>query len=535
MRRRVTVAALLLPLLLALVCASAHAQTPKRGGVLRIAEREAPGLDPHLSISFLTHSYVSLSYSQLVRFPNGPEQKHPADFSILPDLAEKWTVSKDGKVYTFSLRKRVRFHNKPPVNGREVVAEDVKYSLERFMAKSGFKDRFEPVQAIDVVDKHTVRITLKEPYAPFLNHLASPSFCVILPKEAEDRFKDFNHPDAVIGTGPFVLKSYEKGVRAVFERNPDYFMKGMPYLDGAVIEITPDAAARVSLLRAGKAELPHIWGWLSPDEAKSVNKTNPELMTTRHQVIGQGFMYMRTDQVPFNDIRVRRAISLAIDRKAWNEALLFGEGCVDAGPVPCALKEWKLDASKIDAAKAKYLVGYDPAESKKLLAEAGQKSLTTPLFHWPGYVVPWRSYYELAADNLGKVGITVELKPEEYGKYISTTALGKYEKMAMGPSTPFTEVDDFLYGRFYPELPTNQSRVADAELTKMLAAQRREMDPKKRKQIVDDIQRYLADKAYYVYVPQWPQYVAHPPAVKGFKHHDGYGLGMRLVYTWLDR
>ena len=187
-------------------------------------------------------------------------------------------------------------------------------------------------------------------------------------------------------------------------------------------------------------------------------------------------------------------------------------------------------------AKAKYLTGYDPAEAKKLLAEAGLgKGFTTPIFHWPGYVVPWRSYYELAADNLGKIGITVELKPEEYGKYISTTALGKYEKMAMGPSTPFTEVDDFLYGRFYPELPTNQSRVADAELSKMLVAQRREMDPKKRKQIVDDIQRYLADKAYYVYVPQWPQYVAHPPSVKGFKHHDGYGLGMRLVYTWLDR
>ena len=104
--------ALLLPCLLALALPAADAQTPKRGGVLRIAEREAPGLDPHLSVSFLTHSYISLSYSQLVRFPNGPEQKHPADFAILPDLAEKWTVSKDGKVYTFSLRKGVKFHNR---------------------------------------------------------------------------------------------------------------------------------------------------------------------------------------------------------------------------------------------------------------------------------------------------------------------------------------------------------------------------------------------------------------------------------------
>ncbi len=526
----------LLVLVIVALATPAPAQTPKRGGVIRIAEREAPSLDPHLSISFLTHSYVSLSYSQLVRFPNGPEQKSPTDFSILPDLAEKWTVSKDGKVYTFTLRKGVRFHQKPPVNGREVVADDVKYSLERFMAKSGFATRFEPVSSIDVIDRHTVRVTLKEPYAPFLNHLANSSFCAILPREAEEKFKDFNHPDAVIGTGPFILKSYDKGVRMVFERNPDYFMKPLPYLDGAVVEITPDAAARLSVLRAGKAELPHVWGWVAPEEARSLKKTNPEMVVTPFQVIGQGFIYMRTDQPPFNDVRVRRAMSLAIERKAWNDALLFGEGCVDAGPVPCALKEWKLDTAKLEPARAKYLVGYDPVEARRLLAEAGfPRGFTTPMFHWPGYVVPWRSYYELAAENLGKVGINVELKPEEYGKYISTTAVGKFEKMAMGPSTPFTEVDDFLFGRFYPELPTNQSHVTDAELRRMLVAQRREMDPKKRKQIVDDIQRYLADKAYYIYVPQWPQYVSHPPYVKGFQHHDGYGLGMRLLYTWLDK
>ena len=206
-------------LTIALAATAISAQQPKRGGVFRIAEREAPGLDPHLSISFLTHSYVSLAYSQLVRFPNGPEQKSPTDFSILPDVAEKWTVSKDGTVYTFHLRKGVRFHTKPPVNGRELVADDVKYSLERFMAKSGFRERLEPVQAIDVLDRSTVRVTLKEPYAPFLNHLANPSFCAILPREAETKFRDFNNADAVIGTGPFVLKSYEKGVRVVFERN----------------------------------------------------------------------------------------------------------------------------------------------------------------------------------------------------------------------------------------------------------------------------------------------------------------------------
>src|SRR5262245_17797026 len=179
-------------LLISVVPSPSDAQQPKRGGVFRIAEREAPSLDPHLTISFLTHSYVSLAYSQLVRFPNGPEQKSPTDFAILPDLAEKWMLSKDGKVYTFQLRRGVRFHNKPPVSAREVTADDVKYSLERFIVKSSFSPRFEPVAAIDVVDRYTVRIILKEPYAPFLNHLANPSFCVILPREAEEKFKDFN-------------------------------------------------------------------------------------------------------------------------------------------------------------------------------------------------------------------------------------------------------------------------------------------------------------------------------------------------------
>src|SRR5215468_2923698 len=326
-------------LLISVVPTPADAQQPKRGGVFRIAEREAPSLDPHLSISFLTHSYVSLSYSQLVRFPNGPEQKSPTDFSILPDLAEKWTVSRDGRVYTFQLRRGVRFHNKPPVNAREVTADDVKYSLERFMAKSAFRTRFEPVTGVDVVDRYTVRVTLKEPYAPFLNHLANPSFCAILPREAEDRFKDFNTPEAVIGTGPFVLKSYDKGVRVVFERNTDYFMKGLPYLDGVVIDITPDASARLSLLRANKVDFGHQCAWAAVEEDRSLQKTNREISLTLTPVIGQAMIYFRTDEAPFNDVRVRRAVSLAIERKAWNEPRLYVEGCVDSRPVPCALKE----------------------------------------------------------------------------------------------------------------------------------------------------------------------------------------------------
>ena len=306
-----------------------------------MAEREAPSLDPHLSVSFLTHNSASLVYSQLVRFPHGPEQKHTADFSIVPDLAEKWEY-KTPTVLVFTLRKGVKFHNKPPVNGREVTADDVKYSLERFAAKSGFRARFEPVQSIEAVDRYTVRIALKEPFAPFLNHLANPMYTAILPKEAEEKFKDFNQPEAVIGTGPFILRSYEKGVRVVFERNPDYFVKGLPYLDRVVIEITPDGSARLSLLRAGKVEMGQISAWAGLEEGRSLQKTNPEMPLTLTQIIGQGIIYMRTDQPPFNDVRVRRAVSLAIDRKGWNDALFFGEAC--PGLRPRALRHDGMEA-----------------------------------------------------------------------------------------------------------------------------------------------------------------------------------------------
>src|SRR5262249_51793835 len=153
--------------------------------------------------------------------------------------------------------------------------------------------------------------------------------------------------------------------------------------------------------------------------------------------LGQGIFYMRTDQPPFKDVRVRQALSLAINRPAWLEALDFSEGCIDNGPIPCALTEWKLEAKDMEPAKAKYLIGFDREEAKRLLAEAGYpKGFTTPMYHYPGYIAPWPSRYELAVDELSKVGIKVELKPQEYGDYISTTYLGKFDKLAMGGITP---------------------------------------------------------------------------------------------------
>jgi peptide/nickel transport system substrate-binding protein len=520
---------------LAFAQAPASGEQPKYGGILRLAEREPPNLDPHLSVSFNPQNIGSLIYNGLVRFPYGHEQKDPYDLTIMPDLAERWEYA-DEKTVVFYLRKGVKFHNKPPVNGREMKAPDVKYSLERFAAKSGFRARFDDIDHIDVVDDYTVKIVTKYPFAPLLVNLASPSHNFIFPKEAEDKYGDFNKVEAAIGTGPFILERYERGVKLVFKRNPDYYIQGLPYVDGIEWQITPNDAARVALLRTGKVDFVHTTGLLAGEEAIPLQQTNPELKVFKYQNLNWGMFYMRTDQPPFNDVRVRRALSLAINRPAWLETLEFNEGCLITGPIPCALPQWKLDVKELDPTKAKYLAGFDREEARRLLAEAGfAKGFTTPMYHHPGYTTPWPSRYELAVDELSKVGIKVELKPQEYGDYISTTFLGKFEKLAMGPITPFLEVDDYLYGVFYPGQPNNRSHVNDAELNTMLLAQRRELDPEKRKRLVDDIQRYVADKAYYVYIPIGLSYHVHQPYLKGFAPKIGHTMVHRVIAAWLDK
>ena len=172
---------------------SAAQETPKRGGLLVTAYNRNPvGFDPHKTISDPTMTRINRIYSRLLRFRTGPEWE-PGDYTPEADLAERWEQP-DHLTFIFHLRKGVKFHNKPPVNGREMTSADVKYSLERMQNLSQSKYLLEKVKNIEAPDNYTIKITLSEPYVPILNNLANHT-ALILAKEVEAQFGDFTKPE----------------------------------------------------------------------------------------------------------------------------------------------------------------------------------------------------------------------------------------------------------------------------------------------------------------------------------------------------
>src|SRR5262249_44221973 len=220
---------------------AAQAQTPKRGGVFRIPGGDpVSGLDPHLVVNHhRIATNLSFTHSPLVRIKSCPQVK-PNTPPIEPGPAESWSQPND-TTFVFKLRKGVRWHNKPPVNGRELTAEDVKYTYERFLTLTGNPNRsmLEQVEKIDALDRYTVRFTLSEPFAWFLDYLATTVMWIV-PREAVEKFGDLKKAEACIGRGPWILERDDTHSPLTLVRNPDYFLPGLP--DARDVDAAPEAA-----------------------------------------------------------------------------------------------------------------------------------------------------------------------------------------------------------------------------------------------------------------------------------------------------
>jgi peptide/nickel transport system substrate-binding protein len=511
----------------------AEAGAPKRGGILRVRGYDPVHFDPHQTISFKTHTTLSFVYNRLMRHQVGPDVR-PGTFTVEPDLAEGWEAL-DDTTYVFYLRHGVKWHNKPPVNGRELVADDVKFTYDRFLTEPGNANRYmlDLVDRVEAVDRYTVQFRLKEPYVWLVNALAYPWSMWIVAPEVVQQYGDLKKPETAIGTGPFTLERYEPNVKTIFKRNPDYFRQGQPNVDGVEWLVLEDESTGLAMYRTGQIDCgPWHWWSIRQQDVEALQKTHPNLVYQDFLSNVTGAIFMRTDMPPFTDVRVRRAISHAIDRQALIDSV-WGRG-QPTPAVACGLVEWSLPLDQLGAGARYYQ--YDPKEAKRLLAEAGfPKGFKTQLTVTPGFGRDLIDDVQIVQRFLKDVGIEAELKIQEYGAYVATTAQGKFEGMVRGPYGIAWEPDSPLYRAYAADSSWNTGHVNDATVTAMLKEQRRTKDLEARKKLIFDIQRYVAEQQYYVYTNAVMVTASWQPYVKNYAPNLSFDYGSRVAALWLDK
>jgi len=505
----------------------------KRGGILRVRGYDPPHFDPHLALNFKQSNTLSFVYNKLVRFKVGPGVP-PGSFTVEPDLAERWEEP-DDTTMVFHLRRGVRWQNKPPVAGRELTAEDVKFTFERFLTEKGNPHRYmlEHVDRVEAVDRYTVRFRLKEPFVWLLHMLASPWAAWILPREVLEKHGDFKKPEATIGTGPFLLERYEPNVKTVFRRNPDYFRSGLPWVDGVDWLVMDDDAAGLAAYRTGKLDCgPWHWWAVRQQDVNAIKKGHPQLAYQDFTSNVTQVIYMRTDKPPFNDVRVRRAISHAIDRQAIIDSVFLKGELTPA--VARGLPEWSLRVDQLGQGAQYYR--HDPREARRLLADAGfPQGLKTQLSTTSGLGTDLVDAVQLAQRQLKESGVDAELKVQEFGAYASTTALGKFEGMAMAPFGIAWDPHVVFSGMYMPEQPRNSSHVSDPKIIAMIKEQARTRDVEARRKMIFDLQRYAAEQQYYVYLYSVGITASWQPYVKNYAPAPSFDYGNRAALLWLDR
>jgi ABC-type transport system substrate-binding protein len=513
--------------------AAAAAGTPKDGGTFRLYlhTENAPTLDPYLNVSFRVQEFAAFFYSRLIMPKKGPGIPGLA-YIFEGDLAESWKASEDGLTYTFNLRPNAKWQNKPPLNGRPVTARDVVWSYERFVKVSPEKSRFDYVASATAPDDRTVVFKLKDVYAPFENAVGAPYFW-IMPHEVVEQ--DGDAAKRVIGSGPFVFDRYESGVGFFGRKNPTHHRKGEPHVDEIEAIMIPDVATRMAGLRAKGLDGAEV----EQEDLKSIRQTTPDIQVIEVEWNYNVCVYWKVDKPPFNDVRVRQAVSMAVNRDELIAASFDGRGGWNTS-IPWALSEWWLDPRDPDfGPNAKYFK-YDPAESRKMLAATGYPNgLKVDLIASPGYGQPFVQRVEVIQQSLKGAGIEANIKMQEYSAYISTTFLGKFEggnTIVVGPNGNFNEPHEFLFLLYHPKGPRNASSVNDPKLTEMIEKEQRTMDKADRKKQLHDIQRYLAEQMYYVPTASGFRSMAYQSYVRNAHTRTDFGLGAEVIpKLWMDK
>jgi peptide/nickel transport system substrate-binding protein len=529
MRRSILFAAAFLVTVLPVL---AHAQDkPRYGGELVfVVPSEPPSYDGHREETFGLIHPVAPHYNTLLRVD--PFDK--SGTKPVGDLAESWTIAKDGRTYTFKLHHGVKFHD-----GSEMVSKDVKASYDRIIAPppgvaSNRQGQYINVEAVQAPDPYTVVFRLKWPQSSFLTSLASPWNWIY---KADILAKDQHwYETHVMGTGPFLFVEHVKGSHWVGKKNPNYWDKGKPYLDGYRAIFVKDSAAQVAAIRGERAQI-QFRGFSPAERDSLVTALGPKITVQESPWDCVIIVAINHEKKPFDDKRVRRALTLALDRYQGSQALskiaIVKEvaGAVVPGTpyaTPPAELE-KLAGYGKDIAKSR-------AEAKRLLKEAGVPEGFTITYKNRGIPMPYEPLAVWLIDQWRQVGLNVKQEVVEASAYYGQVLRpGNFELAADFQCGYIVEPDLDLYKFQSKEIsPANYSRYTDKTLDDLYVKQSRTHDPEERKKLVRDFERRLLDEeAHYLWTLQWHRIIPHSSKVHGWTVTPSHYLNNMLDTVWL--
>jgi peptide/nickel transport system substrate-binding protein len=442
---------------------------PAPGAALTVGVSGEPvGLDPHIVTVFTSLRRVDLLYNRLVRYTDRME--------LAGDLAASWEIP-DSRTYIFRLHRGVRFHN-----GRELVADDVKYSLERITdPATGSPGRawLPPFESVRVIDRYTVEFKLKHQMASFLSNLTLSNMSIV-PREEVERHGNLHRVS--VGTGPFVLDRWVPDDHMRLVRNLNYFRRGLPRTDEIIFRTIPDEASLLAGLRAGTLDMAHL---ADPAVIDLARRERDLVVVQKPSILLRTFGF-NTTRAPFTDHRIRQAIGWALDRQRIVELAERGYAAV-SGPLPVSITEWALVASALPYARR------DVARAKRLLAEAGfPAGIKIKIQTSPGFrLLP---VAEIIQEQLKEADIVAELEVSEWGAWVGRWVRRDFDSMVEIRSGGI-DPDGFLYRMLHSAGPVNNFLFKDPELDRLLDRGRVIVDYDRRKPIYDDAQRLIMEKA----------------------------------------
>lgn len=497
-------------------------EKPRYGGILNISlYGVVQHYDLHQNISVLGMLPFQHAYNNVVQYDSQQPEK------IVGDLAQSWEVSPDGTVLTFRLHKGVKWHD-----GKPFSAADAKFTLDRMRnpPKGTIIPRVgelvQVVKDVDASDPQTLKITLKDVSASFLGSFAT-SWFAIFPKHVLEEKGDMKR--TVMGTGPFKFKSDFPGSSFELAKNTEYFKEGRPYLDGIRYYSLVDAATRFAAFRTKQVQMASSPYGLMPEQLEQTKRSLPQVTTAQYEGATWLGLYFMTTKPPWSDLRVRKAVSLAIDRQEAVRSVELTAGVV-AGPIPPG--RWALPQDELLK-----LPGFrqpkdaDRAEARKLLAEAGQSALKFSMLYRTG--ARYAAAAEFFKDQLAKIGVDVSLKPMEYTALLDLANRRDFDAALLLGTWTIYDPDDLLLQYYRSGAVRNYGDFKDGEIDKLVDEQAKMLDEAKRKETVLKAQRLILEKVPFA-LSHWGNYImGWWPEVKNFTRPLSQFSYFRLEEVWL--